>query len=107
MKWNDIIDSHHGMVQIPDQYCSFEFIEELYEQIKPMLAVRKAMKISEGSDDGVQKTDREICLGCEFWVEEAHEYVCGLERSGYFSTYPGVIHNYKYGECEAKKERGE
>ena len=50
MKWDDIISKRHGTVQMPDQRCSFEFIERLYEQIKPALEIRKAFGIPEGAD---------------------------------------------------------
>jgi len=48
--WEDYINLANGTVDFNKiEFCSFEFIEELYEQIKQPLQERREKEISEGA----------------------------------------------------------
>jgi len=52
MDWDDIINTVNGTVDFSNiESCSFEFIEELYEGIAPLLRQRQRKEVPEASSN--------------------------------------------------------
>jgi hypothetical protein len=56
-KWSDIIDKNNGFVNLQGELYSFEFLEELFKQIEPLLKERKELGLLE-MENRVQKLEQ-------------------------------------------------